>query len=442
MKTAVVCITMLLIAAAAALSEGAVILNAAPSSVVADGYSQIQISAQLLGKNNVPQPNTTLNFATTGGRLASRSVVTDADGWAYNTLTASMTPGPVTVSAKAYKTSARVTVTFTESQEVAGYPPEGIYSLTGGGIPVSSLLANASVKGISARIDWRILEPQDGVFDWRRVDSMINQVGLAGKKISFAISAGVDTPEWVYEKGARKFVFIDDNVYHDTYGEELYCPMPWDEVYLAEWKKFIDAFGAKYNGNPAIAWVRVTGPMNTTTMDWNLQAATNWDKYIGTGDEFSDAKLAGAVTNAMDWFAAAFPLKPLAIAVGKTKITDSPPYLTAATAVADYGFATYPLQFAIQKNNWNGSMTPPEEPDPDFDLIRQHAPNAGAQMLWSATDDPFCRMNNLVSPCDPYTSLSGAMDLAIGYNLNFLEIYPQDIVNPDLQTVLERFYTP
>jgi hypothetical protein len=60
-------------------------------------------------------------------------------------------------------------------------------------------------------------------------------------------------------------------------------------------------------------------------------------------------------------------------------------------------------------------------------------------MVWSATNDPGCRVNGGISPCNAVTDLNGAVSLAKQYNVSFLEVYADDILNPDLQSILQGF---
>ncbi len=302
--------------------------------------------------------------------------------------------------------------------------PKGIYSTLASSMPVESLLGNQYVKGISIRTSWDSIESIEGTFDWSCIDNLISQAKKAGKKISITIMPGVNTPEWVYVKGAEKFYFIDKNPYHPTYGQLLYCPMPWDAVYLTSWKHFIETLAVRYGKNPAVSWVRITGPMNTTTMDWGI-LEKEWD-------DCSKQKITVAIKSVIDSFANSFYPKSLSIAIaGGAK--------TMVTEVVNYGFMNYPRQFNIQINSWRAAMPPTEEQNPIMDLFEQYSPNTGAQMVWSATNDPDCRMNGRIKPCDPYTSLDRAIDAAIIYNLSFLEIYAVDIMNPDLQGVLKKY---
>jgi hypothetical protein len=54
------------------------------------------------------------------------------------------------------------------------------------------------------------------------------------------------------------------------------------------------------------------------------------------------------------------------------------------------------------------------------------------QMLWYVTDDPTCRMNGKITPCNPLQVLRQAVTIGAHYEMLYQEIYQQDILNPAL----------
>lgn len=439
LKSLIVFVVLFAICTIGKVSSAAVTFTATPDTVSADGQSQVEISLCALGRGKRPLADKTITFSATQGTLTEIEVITNSEGCAYTTLIADTEPGEVIITASHKGQSIKTMVNFVATPSEDPCPNKKIFSLLGDGVPLESLLQNESVSGISIRASWNAIEAQEGIFDWSAIDNLISQADMYGKKVSITIIPGINAPEWVYDKGARKFDFINRNPWMPSYGEEMYCPMPWDDIFLTSWGNYIKAFATKYEQNPTVFWIRVTGPMNTVAADWNLQSIEDWEKYEGTEDEFSDAKLIAAIKTVIDKFALEFQTKPLSIAIAKTRITDTRPFLTAATEVTDYGFAMYPDRFNFQVNGWKNNLPGPEVPVPDMELIKEYAPSVGAQMVWSATDDPYCRMNNNIEPCNPYTSLAGAVETALDYNLGFLEIYAKDIVNPDLQDILDMF---
>jgi hypothetical protein len=439
LKSLTVFVVLFAVCAISTVSVAAVTFTATPDTVLADGQSQVEISLFALDMKNRPLADKTITFSATQGTLTETEVVTNSEGCAYTMLIADTEPGEVIITASHKSRSIKTMVNFVAPPSEDPCPNKKIFSLLGYGVPTESLLQNESVSGISIRASWNAIEAQEGIFDWGAIDNLISQADMYGKKVSITIIPGIDAPEWVYDKGAKKFDFINRNSWLPSYGEEMYCPMPWDDIFLTSWENFIKAFATKYEQNPTVSWIRITGPMNTVTAEWNLQSIEDWEKYEGTEDEFSDAKLIAAIKTVIDKFALEFQTKLLSIAIAKTKITDTRPFLTAATEITDYGFAIYPDRFNFQVNGWKNNLPDPAVSVTDTELIKEYAPSVGAQMVWSATDDPYCRMNNKIEPCNPYTSLAGAVETAIDYNLSFLEIYAEDVVNPDLQDILDMF---
>jgi autotransporter-associated beta strand protein len=151
--------------------------------------------------------------------------------------------------------------------------------------PDSSLLINpgkgfAEYLGPSAYTDkwvgigysrsyWMYMEPSEGVCDWTWSDTLIANYAAHGLPFGFGIISTDEismyvTPSWVfasgtnpvtgkvYPKGADPLTVTCPN------GVQTVIPSSWDDpVYLARMKEFIAAFGAKYNGNPNIAFIQM-----------------------------------------------------------------------------------------------------------------------------------------------------------------------------------------
>src|SRR6266498_1420795 len=116
------------------------------------------------------------------------------------------------------------------------------------------------VYGLSWRFRWKTIEPQEGQYNWQPLDKALEITGNAGKKVILRMVAGIHTPDWVYQAGAKPFDFSNKDLARaEHYAESLRLPIPWDESYLAKWEAFIQAFGKRYNGNPHIYSVAMSG---------------------------------------------------------------------------------------------------------------------------------------------------------------------------------------
>ncbi len=114
------------------------------------------------------------------------------------------------------------------------------------------------------RLAWSFLEPEEGKYDWSRIDKVVNKYVPQGYGVSFRISSkerggypntcaqienGVSyaTPVWVRKAGAKGVEVVNRG------GVKAWCP-DWDDpVYLEKLNNFHHAFAERYDGKP---WVR------------------------------------------------------------------------------------------------------------------------------------------------------------------------------------------
>ncbi len=61
------------------------------------------------------------------------------------------------------------------------------------------------LKGMTIRVAWDEIEPEDGRYKWEEMDRLIETVQSYGLFMSLEMLAGWRTPKWVYRTGARIF---------------------------------------------------------------------------------------------------------------------------------------------------------------------------------------------------------------------------------------------
>ncbi len=117
------------------------------------------------------------------------------------------------------------------------------------------------------RLAWSYLEPEEGIFNWQVVDTIIDKYIPLGYGISFRITsketgkfpgsvnqeiAGVQyaTPFWVRKAGAKGSVA-------EMWGTKSWVP-DWDDpVYLKKLDTFHKAFAERYDGKPWLRYVDI-----------------------------------------------------------------------------------------------------------------------------------------------------------------------------------------
>lgn len=117
-------------------------------------------------------------------------------------------------------------------------------------------------------ISWKALNPAEGVFDWSVFDALYKHAVQNGKQFSFRVYTMVDfetgpaIPDWAVQKG---IVFT-------PLGDPDYAGC----VYQEEWGNFVNALLERYDGDPNIAFIDISGYGNYNEWSWH-DHQTEWD---------------------------------------------------------------------------------------------------------------------------------------------------------------------
>jgi hypothetical protein len=127
---------------------------------------------------------------------------------------------------------------------------------------VDELLAKPYVNGLSIYFSWQQLEPQEDTFNFAELDRLLGVCAKYNKTLILRVSTSgmdqskdviSDTPKWVLDKGIKSIKYMGaDQQAH-------VMPVYWDTDYLADWSNFIQELGSRYDKNPNIHSIGITG---------------------------------------------------------------------------------------------------------------------------------------------------------------------------------------
>lgn len=114
---------------------------------------------------------------------------------------------------------------------------------------------------------WAALNPEEGVYDWSIVDEALEAADDRGHLLGLRIYTmrhprvdGHKLPPWVIAAGATLIA-----------GEPDYS----NAVYQDRWAMFVEALRARYDGDPRLAFIDVSGYGNYN--EWSWEEQTEWD---------------------------------------------------------------------------------------------------------------------------------------------------------------------
>ena len=147
---------------------------------------------------------------------------------------------------------------------------------------VTASLSVPGADGIVLVISWSSIEPVMGQYQWATLDQWISRAMALGKKIDLTVTAGIDTPAWLFQPAPNGAGATPLNFTVSPHGgatgvcDSETVAAPWDPAFLSRWDGILVALSAhlKSAGTyDAVTLLRLTG-INRTTDELRLPAET------------------------------------------------------------------------------------------------------------------------------------------------------------------------
>jgi hypothetical protein len=255
------------------------------------------------------------------------------------------------------------------------------------------VLQSSPCAGISWVFQWRFLEPTPGGYDWSMVDAALAASGA--KPVVLRVVGGVTSPTWLPR--------TDGIIAPDPKGGNSWMPIPWNANFLATWKTFINAFGARYNGNTHIAMIEGGG--DGPQGEAHLTGTYALWQAVG----YSVQTYVGAISTEIADFKSAFPSHKISFAGASTTFA-APGQPNVGQAFLS---ACETARIVVQNNGLTGTQ---------YGHINQNVIEFGFQTA-SAQG----------------SGLGAALRLATSLGAAFVEVYYVDATNPALYGAITTF---
>ncbi len=257
----------------------------------------------------------------------------------------------------------------------------------------ATALKASPCAGLSWVFPWNKLETAAGVYNWTTVDDALAASGT--KPVFLRVIAGNVSPAWLNRADGINSA--------NPKGGTAWEPIPWNTDFLAQWKTFINAFGARYNSNPNV--VQIEGGGDGPQGEAHL--AGTYAQWESVG--YSEQTYVNAISTEIADFKAAFPSKRISFA-GATGPTGAP---STPNLLQGFISACESANIVIQNNGLTGSK---------YGHINQSVIMFGYQTA-SAQG----------------TGLGAALQLAKSLGASFVEVYYNDAVNSANYAAISSF---
>ena len=271
--------------------------------------------------------------------------------------------------------------------------------------------ARATVDGLAFRTSWRVLEPQDGVYNWTTLDDAFDTVRARGKQLTLHVGvSSIGIPNWLVALGVVMYT------YNTPMGVAVTEPLPWDATFLSRYTQFVAALAAhiQARGDTSLLYAASDG---VPVAEMSIVGCQNG--ILSGGIAYSRANYLNAWKTTIDAHAAAF---------STTRLFISPPIAVICIPDNDgKAFYTEVMNRALAQNAQTTVFAADLNAAGSTRLVQVDASirtraAIAFQMIWSSTNDTQNRMQG---------TLKEAVCQGIGSGARYFEIYKIDISSSD-----------
>ncbi|MEK6678015.1 MAG: beta-galactosidase [Nitrospirota bacterium] len=274
-----------------------------------------------------------------------------------------------------------------------------------------SFAARATVDGLAFRTSWRVLEPQDGIYDWTTLDAAFDTVRARGKQLTLHVGvSSIGIPNWLAALGVVMYT------YNTPMGVAVTEPLPWDATFLSRYTQFAAALAAhiQARGDTSLLYAVSDG---VPVAEMSIVGCQNG--ILSGGIAYSRANYLNAWKTTVDAHAAAF---------STTRLFISAPIAVICIPDNDgKAFYTEVMNHALTKSAQTTAFAADLNAAGSMRLVQVDASirtraALAFQMIWSSTNDTQNSMQG---------TLKEAVCQGIGSGARYFEIYKIDISSSD-----------
>jgi len=295
--------------------------------------------------------------------------------------------------------------------------------------PTLNAYTNPNTSGVTFGTQWSNVEPEEGKFDFSKIDTVFVNAEKNGKWVDLILIPGFGTPGWAM-RGVQSGTFAIQ--YGAGTGTVLPLPVPWDQTYLSRWFIFLKAIGGRYAGKTSFRMIAAAGPTSVSaemSLPDSRTDIVQWEKLGYTTQKYIDAW-----KQTFSVYSSNFPHQYFSLALHPAlPIPDPRQKANVRAQIINLGLQ-YPSQFALESDGLKSSSL-----DKTLGLVKDHSGQVvtGFMMATAAT----LRSERMGAEGNPTLALRKSIDNGMrlnsaGQQVNYLEIYEPDVLAKEMQPVL------
>lgn len=287
--------------------------------------------------------------------------------------------------------------------------------------------SNPNISGVTFRTSWEDLEPKEGEYNFKKLDEVFEKSEQNNKWVRLIIIPGFGTPDWALQ-GVQTAKF---NIkYGRGRGEKHLLPMPWDEVYLNRWFSFLKELSKRYADRSSFRMIAAAGPTSVSS-EMSIPN-TREDLEIWKRMGYAPEKYVDSWKRVFHEYSQIFPKQYFSLALYPgLPIPTKKERRHVRQEIIEAGASGYPKQFSLQTSGLNPLKS--ENEGGGYLLVKQYSNQILTGFMTSSS---FTKKQSKYG--EPKDALQHALERGISAGAKYIEIYEDDILNPQMQNVLKN----
>jgi len=295
--------------------------------------------------------------------------------------------------------------------------------------PTLNAYTNPNTSGVTFGTQWAAVEPEEGKFDFSKIDTVFTNAEKNGKWVDLILIPGFATPGWAMQ-GVQSGTFAIQ--YGARVGTVLPLPVPWDQTYLSRWFTFLKVIADRYAGRTSFRMIAAAGPTSVSP-EMSLPDSPNdvvqWEK-LG----YTPQKYINAWKQTFSVYSSTFPHQYFSLALHPAlPVPDPRQKAYVREQITSLGLQ-YPSQFALESDGLNSSRS-----NETLGLVKDHSGQVATGFMMSTA--ATLRSQRMGAEGNPPLALRKSIDKGMepnsaGQHVNYLEIYEPDVLADEMQPVL------
>ena len=222
-----------------------------------------------------------------------------------------------------------------------------------------TLANNPYLEGIYIINHWDLIEPEEGKFQFHRLDQIIALAHKYCIPYKLSLNPGIYCPEWIYEKGAIAFHTKGSNpARKNIYKKAIKIPIPWDPVFKTTYFNALNKLEERYGNDPYFIAIALT-VSTFMSPEWHLPSSSKDMKQWAQIPDYKK-KLETAWKDGIRRFASIFSKQQLILEASSYPLSKK-----IGNAVVEMGVGEYPGRFTVQINQLMGRVDMIDRPPLD-----------------------------------------------------------------------------